>query len=99
MPSQSHRDDLPAHYYRVQFLRRMAAAVIRSAERRGDAVPRRPGIRGTGAVQRRGQAAPADSPDVARPERRALPQSPHRTNDETERSAERLREQLRRTEF
>lgn len=99
MPSQSHRDNLPAHYYRVQFLRRMAAAVIRSAERRGDAVPRRPGIRATAPVERRRPAAPADSPEVARPAPRALPQSPYRTNDETERSAERLREQLRRTEF
>lgn len=99
MPSQSYRDDLPAHYYRVQFLRRMAAAIIRSAERRGDAVPRRPGIRATRPAERRGEAAPDDARDALHPEHRALPRNPHRTNDEAERSAERLREKLRRTEF
>jgi hypothetical protein len=99
MPSQSHRDDLPAHY-RVQFLRRVAAAVIQSADRRRYAAPRRPGDRAAAPDQRSAQLTPEGRLDVAHhPERPALPRSPHLTNDEADISAERLREHLRRTEF
>jgi len=80
MPSQSHRDGLPS-YYRTQFFRKVAAAIIRRAERAQQATPRRPGIRATAFVEKPEQTtedittAPTPTP---RPVPRALPASSER---------------------
>lgn len=76
MPSQSHRDGLPS-YYRMQFFRKVAAAIIRRAERSQQATPRRPGIRATAFVEKPEQTTTTDrTADSPRREPRALPASP-----------------------
>lgn len=96
MPSQSHRDDLPAHYYRSGFLRQVAAAIIRSAARRQHATPRRPSIRAEVIVGEPQRPATTDRPTSApRQEPRALPASPQHPRVQAE-ATEQTRERVRR---
>lgn len=96
MPSTNLRDGLPAHM-RVQILRRVAAAVIRSAERgRQHVTARRPSIRAEVIVGEPERAsAPNRTTTTPRQQPRALPAAPQRPYIEAD-TSERARERVRR---
>jgi hypothetical protein len=96
MPSTNLRDGLPSHM-RVQILRRVAAAVIRSAERgRQHLTARRPSIRAEAFVGRPTQTTTEDSTVPPHREPLALPAAPERPYIEAD-TGERERERVRRS--
>jgi hypothetical protein len=100
MPSSNIRDDLPSYYTRNSIVERLAEIVIQ-----GLSQPRRTSVAPRVAQPVAAQAARPDETanqqqaPSTRPERHALPASPHRSYEEAERSASEYRERARTNRF